>query len=64
MTPADLRTARKRLGLTQHGLAAALRMGKYGWQTISKWENDGSSIPGPVSVAVEAMLAEVQRATE
>ncbi len=56
MTPADLRTARKRLGLTQNGLAEALRMGKWGWQTISKWERNGSTIPGPVQVAIEGML--------
>ena len=58
MTPADLRTARKRLGLTQKGLAEALRMGTHGWQTISKWERDGSMIPGPVQVAVESLLRE------
>ncbi len=56
MTPADFRTARKRLGLTQKQMAEALRMGTHGWQTISKWENDGSEIPGPVSLAVECLL--------
>lgn len=58
--PADLRNARKRLGLTQHGLAEALRMGKHGWQSISRWEQDGNTVPGPAQVAVEALLAEVQ----
>ena len=58
MTPAELRNARKRLGLTQKGLAEALRMGTHGWQTISKWERDGSTIPGPVQVAVESLLRE------
>lgn len=57
MTPAALREARKRLGLTQHGLADALRMGKNGWQSVSRWEQDGNTIPGPVQVAVESMLA-------
>ena len=56
LSPADLRIARKRLGLTQHGLAEALRMGKSGWQSVSRWEQDGSTIPGPVQVAVEALL--------
>lgn len=56
MTPADLRSARKRLQLTQKGLATALRMGKHGWQSISKWERDGGTVPGPVQVAVELML--------
>jgi DNA-binding transcriptional regulator YiaG len=57
VTPAELRTARKALGLTQKGLAEALQMGKHGWQSISKWERDGSTVPGPVAVAIELMLA-------
>jgi DNA-binding transcriptional regulator YiaG len=56
VTPADLRKARKALGLTQHGLAEALRMGKSGWQSVSRWEQDGNTIPGPVQVAVECLL--------
>ena len=60
MTPAELRTARKALGtptrpMTQKGLAEALQMGKHGWQSISKWERDGSTVPGPVAVAVDLM---------
>lgn len=56
MTPDQLRTARKRLGLTQHALAGALRMGKHGWQTISAWENGKTPIPGPVQIAVLCLL--------
>lgn len=56
VSPADLRDARKRLGLTQKGLAEALRMGRNGWQSVSRWEHDGNTIPGPVQVAVEALL--------
>lgn len=58
MTPADLRVARKSLGLTQKGLAEALRMGKHGWQTISKWERDDfdGTIPGPVTLALECLI--------
>lgn len=56
VTPADLRTARKRLGLTQHGLAKALRMGKNGYQSISRWETDGNTVPGPAQVAIEHLL--------
>lgn len=56
MTPADLRTARKALGLTQHGLASALRMGKWGFQSVAKWEKGEVPIPGPVAVAVELMV--------
>lgn len=61
MTPAELRNARKALGLTQKGLAEALRMGTHGWQSISKWERDGSTIPGPAQVAVELLLAAHRR---
>ena len=60
MTPADLRAARKRLGLTQHGLAEALRMGRNGWQSVSRWEQDGNTIPGPVQVAVEQMVSSLR----
>jgi len=60
MTPADLRTARRALGLSQHGLAEALRMGKHGHQTVSKWEADDNArgVPGPVQVAVECLMRE------
>ena len=61
MTPADLRAARKALGMTQHDLAKALRMGKWGFQTVSVWERDGSTIPGPVQIAVEAMLEKAKQ---
>lgn len=58
MTPAEFRAARKALGLTQKGLAKALRMGAHGWQSISKWESDDltGDIPGPVTVAMECLL--------
>lgn len=58
MTPADLRAARKTLGLTQSGLAEALRLSPTnGSRTIRIWETDGNTIPGPAQVAVEFMLA-------
>lgn len=58
MTPADLRAARKTLGLTQKGLAKALRMGAHGWQSISAWESDTDprNSPGPVEVAIGLMV--------
>lgn len=56
MTPSDLRKARKRLGLTQNELAGALRMGKNGYQSISRWETDGNTVPGPAQVAIECLL--------
>ena len=57
MTPADLRTARKSLGMSQHALATALKMGVHGWQSVSRWEQDGNTIPGPVQVAVQSLLS-------
>ncbi len=60
MTPANLRTARRALGLSQHGLAEALRMGKHGHQTVSAWERDDNArgVPGPVQIAVECLMRE------
>lgn len=59
MTPADLRAARKTLGLTQRGLAEALRLSeKNGDRSVRIWEQDGNTVPGPVQVAIEAMLRE------
>lgn len=57
MSPSELRAFRHTLGLTQHGLAEALRMAKHGWQSVSRWEQDGNTIPGPVQIAVEALIA-------
>lgn len=57
MTPTDLRTARKTLGLTQSGLARVLRLSeKNGDRSVRIWEQDGNTVPGPVQVAVELML--------
>jgi len=56
MTPADFRSARNALGLTQHQMAEALQMGKHGWQTISGWENGNRPIPGPVAIAVRCLV--------
>ena len=59
MTPADLRAARKALGLTQSALAKALRLSeKNGDRSVRIWEQDGNTVPGPVQVAIEAMLRE------
>jgi DNA-binding transcriptional regulator YiaG len=57
MTPFDFHAARRALGLTQKGMAKALRLSpKNGARTIRIWEQDGNTVPGPVQVAVEAML--------
>lgn len=57
MTPTDLRAARKALGLTQSGLAKALRLSeKNGDRSVRIWETEGNTVPGPVQVAVELLL--------
>jgi DNA-binding transcriptional regulator YiaG len=57
MTPSELRTARKTLGLTQSGLAAALRLSeKNGDRSVRIWETEGNTVPGPVQVAVGLLL--------
>ncbi len=58
MPPLELRAARKALGMTQHELAATLNMGKWGFQTVSVWEKEGNTVPGPVAVAVRYMVQE------
>ena len=58
MTPADLKSARKALGLSVRELAGHLRMGANGADTIRRWERGNGSIPGPVEVAIEYMTVE------
>lgn len=60
MTAARFNRTHSALGLTQHGLAQALRMGKNGWQSVSRWEQDGNTVPGPAQVAIEALLEKVR----
>lgn len=65
MTPNDLRIARKALGLTQSGLAKALRLSeKNGDRSVRIWEQDGNTVPGPVQVAVEFMLERARKRME
>lgn len=57
MNPADLKRARKALGLSQSGLAEALRLSPAnGDRTVRIWEREGNTVPGPVQVAVESLL--------
>lgn len=56
MTPAEIKKARKRLGLTQQGLADALRMGANGGRTVRRWEGGEMPITGPAAVAVQLLL--------
>lgn len=54
MTPAEFRAARKSFGLTQAALAADL--GLKDGRTIRRWESGERPIPGPVCIAIEALL--------
>jgi transcriptional regulator with XRE-family HTH domain len=56
MTPDELHTARKDLGLTQADLAKILFADP---RTIRKWENGDRPIPGLVSQTMRWMLAGV-----
>lgn len=56
MAPEEFRAARKALGLSQHAMADALNMGRHGWQSVSRWEKEGNTVPGPVAVAVRYMV--------
>jgi DNA-binding transcriptional regulator YiaG len=58
VTPADIKSARKALGLSQAGLAERLRMGANGGRTVRRWELGEVPITGPASVAIEYMLKE------
>jgi DNA-binding transcriptional regulator YiaG len=56
VTPVAIKKARKRLGLTQSGLAEALRMGANGGRTVRRWEAGEIPITGPATVAIELLL--------
>ena len=57
MTADQFRTARKALGLTQHGLAEALGFGKWGFQTIGKIERGEAPITDRTAATIRALLA-------
>lgn len=61
MTPEQMKSARKALGMSQSDLAKALRLGKDGGRTVRRWEapigsNNHRSVPGPVIVLIETWL--------
>jgi DNA (cytosine-5)-methyltransferase 1 len=61
MTPADLKSARKSLGLTQTQMADALGLGPNGRRTVRRWESGETPISGPAQVAISLMLKEMNR---
>ena len=56
MTPAEIKAARKALGLSQSGLAKALRLTN-GDRTVRNWESGRIAITGPASLALEALAS-------
>jgi len=57
MTPKQLKSARKKLGLSAAAMARDLHMpGRWADRTIRKWETKGATVPGPVGIAVQSML--------
>jgi DNA-binding transcriptional regulator YiaG len=57
MQPEEVKAARKALGLTQEGLAAALRLqGVNAKDTVRSWESGNRPISGPAAVAIAYML--------
>ena len=55
MTGDELKAARIALGLSKTALGRALNMGPNSRQAVHRWET-GSTIPGPVQVAVQCLL--------
>lgn len=56
-TGEDVAKARAVMGMTQEQLATALRIqGASRRNTVLRWENGKIALPGPVSVAIEALL--------
>lgn len=55
-TKEDFKNARQELGMSGAQLAKFLRMGQHADRTIRRYESGACPIPGPVSVAMEAML--------
>lgn len=56
MTPDDLKSARRALGLTAEGFASLVSV--QGGRTVRRWEAGDRDIPGPVIVLVSAILSD------
>lgn len=57
MSPEQVRSIRASLKLSQEDLARVLRLGPSGKRTVARWEAGDNPVPGPVSVALEALEA-------
>jgi DNA-binding transcriptional regulator YiaG len=56
MTPAEIRSIRKRYGLSVERLAALLRVGSK--RTVMRWERGEVPVSGPASIILELMDAD------
>jgi DNA-binding transcriptional regulator YiaG len=56
----DIRKIRASLNLSQDGLARALHMGRWGFQTVGKWERGERKVP-PHYAALLKQLANRQK---
>lgn len=55
MTPERVKSIRGELKVSQEALAQMLRLGPTGKRTVARWEAGDTPVPGPVSVALEAL---------
>ena len=55
MTPTELKSARKALGLSAEGFARLMRVAS--GRTVRRWEDGSQDIPGPVTVLAGALIA-------
>lgn len=55
MTPAEFKSARKRLALSAEAMARAV--GVASGRTVRRWERGDRAVPGPVAILVRHLLA-------
>lgn len=57
LTAAEIKAARKQLGMSVSELAGTLRMGSGGARKIQRWEAGEDEVSGPATVAILALLS-------
>lgn len=60
--PGEAKAVREELGLNQSQMAERLMLGKYGYQTVAKWETGQVEMSGPVRIAYWALRREAPKA--
>ncbi|ANS02979.1 DNA methyltransferase [uncultured Mediterranean phage uvDeep-CGR0-AD1-C123] len=53
MNPEEYKEKREKLGLTLHGIAKFMRMGKHGGRNVHRWETGDSPLPGWAALIME-----------